>query len=46
MRAAQPAATDGKAPDAASPLPAGTRVLVQRLVTKPEHNSTRAPGGT
>jgi hypothetical protein len=27
---------------AASPLPAGTRVLVQRLVAKPEHNGKRA----
>ena len=42
MRAAQPAAADGKAPDTASPLPAGTRVLVQRLVAKPEHNGKRA----
>ena len=27
---------------AARPLPAGTRVLVQRLVAKPEHNGKRA----
>jgi hypothetical protein len=26
----------------ATPLPAGTRVLVQRLVAKPEHNGKRA----
>jgi hypothetical protein len=35
--AAAPAATG-----AARPLPAGTRVLVQRLVAKPEHNGKRA----
>ena len=30
------------APSAVRPLPAGTRVLVQRLVAKPEHNGKRA----
>jgi hypothetical protein len=30
------------APTAARPLPAGTRVLVQRLVAKPEHNGKLA----
>ena len=35
-----PAAPVG--PVAARPLPAGTRVLVQRLVAKPEHNGKRA----
>ena len=35
--AAAPAAAD-----TACPLPAGTRVLVQRLVAKPEHNGKRA----
>ena len=35
--AAAPAATG-----AARPVPAGTRVLVQRLVAKPEHNGKRA----
>ena len=37
--------TNAAAPAAASaarPLPAGTRVLVQRLVNKPEHNGKRA----
>ena len=33
--------TNATAP-AAPPLPAGTRVLVQRLVAKPEHNGKRA----
>jgi tetratricopeptide (TPR) repeat protein len=36
-KAAAPAAAG-----AARPLPAGTRVLVHRLVTKPEHNGKRA----
>ena len=38
-------ATSAAAPataGAARPLPAGTRVLVQRLVAKPEHNGKRA----
>jgi hypothetical protein len=37
--------TNAAAPAAAGtarPLPAGTRVLVQRLVAKPEHNGKRA----
>ena len=43
MRAAQPATAAGEAACAAvRPLPAGTRVLVQRLVAKPEHNGKRA----
>ena len=43
MRTAQPAAAAGSAArGAARPLPAGTRVLVQRLVAKPEHNGKRA----
>jgi hypothetical protein len=43
MRAARPAAAAGTATrGAARPLPAGTRVLVQRLVAKPEHNGKRA----
>ena len=43
MHAAQPAAAAGKpARGAARPLPAGTRVIVQRLVAKPEHNGKRA----
>ena len=43
IRAAQPAAAVGNAASgAARPLPAGTRVLVQRLVAKPEHNGKRA----
>ena len=43
MRATSP--TNTAAPAAAGtahPLPAGTRVLVQRLVAKPEHNGKRA----
>ncbi len=41
MRAAPP--TDAAAAMGASrPLPVGTRVLVQRLVAKPEHNGKRA----
>ncbi len=43
IRATPP--TNAAAPataDAARLLPAGTRVLVQRLVTKPEHNGKRA----
>ncbi len=36
----EPAAPVGTV--AARPLPAGTRVLVQRLVAKPEHNGKRA----
>ena len=43
IRATPP--TNAAAPAAASaarPLPAGTRVLVQRLVAKPEHNGKRA----
>jgi hypothetical protein len=43
IRASPP--TTAAAPAAAgaeSPLPAGTRVLVQRLVAKPEHNGKRA----
>ena len=36
----EPAAPVGAV--AARPLPAGTRVLVQRLVAKPEHNGKRA----
>jgi hypothetical protein len=39
MHATQPAAAAGTAP---RPLPAGTRLLVQRLVAKPEHNGKRA----
>ena len=43
IRAAQPAAEVGDAASgAANQLPAGTRVLVQRLVAKPEHNGKRA----
>ncbi len=43
MRAAQPAAAAGNAAHgAANQLPAGTRVLMQRLVAKPEHNGKRA----
>ncbi len=43
IRAAQPAAAVGNAASgAARPLPAGTRVLVQRLVAKPEHNGKGA----
>jgi hypothetical protein len=43
LRAALPATAAGNAARAAAnQLPAGTRVLVQRLVTKPEHNSKRA----
>jgi hypothetical protein len=43
MRAAQPAAAMGNAArSAVQPLPAGTRVVVQRLVAKPEHNGKRA----
>ena len=42
-RSAQPAAAAGNAArSAANQLPAGTRVLVQRLVAKPEHNNKRA----
>jgi hypothetical protein len=42
-RVAQPAAAAGNvARSAANQLPAGTRVLVQRLVAKPEHNGRRA----
>ena len=43
IRATPPtnAAAPATAP-AAHPLPAGTRVLVQRLVAKPEHNGKRA----
>jgi hypothetical protein len=43
IRATPP--TNAAAPAAAGaarPLPAGTRVLVQRLVAKPEHNGKRA----
>ena len=43
LRATPP--TNAAAPAAAGaarPLPAGTRVLVQRLVAKPEHNGKRA----
>ena len=43
IRASPP--TNAAAPaaaDTACPLPAGTRVLVQRLVAKPEHNGKRA----
>jgi hypothetical protein len=43
IRATPP--TNAAAPAAAGaarPLPAGTRVLVQRLVAKPEHNGERA----
>jgi hypothetical protein len=44
MRVTQPAAAAGNAAvgTAPQPLPAGTRVLVQRLVAKPEHNGKRA----
>ena len=43
MRAAQPAAAvSSAAREPARPLPADTRVLVQRLVAKPEHNGKRA----
>jgi hypothetical protein len=43
IRAAQPAAAAGNAArGAANQLPAGTRVLVQRLVANPEHNGKRA----
>jgi hypothetical protein len=43
MRAAQPAAAMGNAArSAANQLPPGTRVLVQRLVAKPEHNGKSA----
>ena len=43
MRAAQPAAAMGNAArSAVQPLPAGTRVVVQRLVAKLEHNGKRA----
>jgi hypothetical protein len=35
-------ATAPAAADTARPLPAGTRVFVQRLVAKPEHNGKRA----
>jgi hypothetical protein len=43
IRAAQPAAAMGNAArSAANQLPAGTRVLVQRLVAKPAHNGKRA----
>jgi tetratricopeptide (TPR) repeat protein len=43
MRATQPAAAAGKAAyGAAWPLPVDARVLVQRLVAKPEHNGKRA----
>jgi tetratricopeptide (TPR) repeat protein len=43
LRAAQPAAAASNATrGAARPPPAGTRVLVQRLVAKPEHNGKRA----
>ena len=43
IRAPQPAAMVGNAArGAARPLPAGTHVLVQRLVAKPEHNGKRA----
>jgi hypothetical protein len=41
-RAAQPDATDGEPPGVASPLPAGMRVIVQRLIAKPEHNGKHA----
>ena len=43
IRATPP--TNASTPDAAGaarPLPDGTRVLVQRLVAKPEHNGKRA----
>ncbi len=43
LRAALPATAAGNAArGAANQLPAGSRVLVQRLVTKPEHNGKRA----
>jgi hypothetical protein len=43
IRASPPTnATAPAAAGAARPLPAGTRVLVQRLVAKPEHNGKRA----
>jgi hypothetical protein len=43
IRVAHPAAAAGDAArGAANLLPAGTRVLVQRLVAKPEHNGKRA----
>jgi hypothetical protein len=40
IRANPPAKATASA--AAQPLPVGTRVLVQRLVAKPEHNGKRA----
>jgi hypothetical protein len=43
IRATQPTAAVGNAArGAANQLPAGTRVVVQRLVAKPEHNGKRA----
>ncbi len=44
IRAAQPATAPmgNAARCAANQLPAGTRVLVQRLIAKPEHNDKRA----
>ena len=45
IRATVTPPTNAAAPAAAGaarPLPAGTRVLVQRLVAKPEHNGKRA----
>jgi hypothetical protein len=41
-RAMPPTITAAPAAGAARPLPAGTRVFVQRLVAKPEHNGKRA----
>jgi uncharacterized protein YjhX (UPF0386 family) len=42
IRATLPTTAAAPAAGAARPLPAGTRVLVQRLVAKPEHNGKRA----
>jgi hypothetical protein len=42
IRATPPTNAATPAVGAARPLPAGTRVLVQRLVAKPEHNGKRA----
>ena len=42
IRATPPTNAAAPAASTARPLPAGTRVLVQRLVAKPEHNGKRA----
>ena len=42
IRATPPTNAAAPAAGAARPLPAGTRVLVQRLIAKPEHNGKRA----